>query len=195
MSRAPRITGLFRSNLTRRFLGIRSEALNDAKKVYTRLPRSILGTPTSSCARVSFATSQLRSVEAASRDAVLANLRQQFHGLALTVSFFRKSCFVVPASGQSCSSKRQWHRSSTCAMWAVTFAMAIKNVRGALAFALQSFNQTALLFSLAAIAAAQKLSEGAPLDCSSHHSAWQLRKGQVPSGLTGTEPTAAKSHN
>jgi hypothetical protein len=41
-------------------------------------------------------------------------------------------------------------------MWAVTFAMAIKNVPGALAFALQSFNQMARLFSLAAIAAAQK---------------------------------------
>ncbi|MEI5680703.1 TniQ family protein [Mesorhizobium sp. CCNWLW179-1] len=42
------------------------------------------------------------------------------------------------------------------AMQAVTFAMAIKNVRGDPAFALQSFNQKARLFFLAAIAAAQK---------------------------------------
>ena len=105
------------------------------------------------------------------------------------------------------------------AMRAVTFAMAIKNVRGDPAFALQSFNQKARLFSLAAIAAAQKrplvkaalfsadvddfsrvallcaYQKEPRLIAAVDHLAWRLAQRSGPSGLRGTEPTAAKSHN
>ena len=105
------------------------------------------------------------------------------------------------------------------AMRAVTFAMAIKNVRGDPAFALQSFNQKARLFFLAAIAAAQKrplvkaalfsadgddvsrvallraYQKEPRLIAAVDHIAWRLAQRLGPSGLTGTEPTAAKSHN
>ena len=104
-------------------------------------------------------------------------------------------------------------------MRAVTFAMAIKNVRGDPAFALQSFNQKARFFCLAAIAAVQKrplvkaalfsadvddfsrvallraYQKEPRLIAAVDHIAWRLAQRLGPSGLTGTEPTAAKSHN
>ena len=155
----------------------------------------------------------------------LGTRRQQGDGLALVTWFFREKLLRrAPRIGAGLL-----EQAATCngnpvrlrrAMRAVTFAMAIKNVRGDPAFALQSFNQKARLFSLVAIAAAQKrpLVKAAlfsadvddfsrvALLCAHRkkeprliaavdHLAWRLAQRSGPSGLRGTKPTAAKSHN